>query len=153
MSSSSSAKPFRTFFVLLPLGPRDTGWWELAVRQTQGPVEQLHVQCATVGMGVPGRGAETREGAQWKWTWSSTGGEGIEAEVRVWTHFSEKKAIGWSGKVGDMSQEMAPREEGRARLLWASSMAGRMDMGGSEGGDSIHVAGAGWSFRARPAPG
>ena len=47
-------------------------------------------------VGVPGRGAETRGGTRQKWTWSSTQGEGIEAEVRVWTHFSENKAIGWS---------------------------------------------------------
>ena len=57
LETSSSTKLFSTFFVLLALGPRDTGQRgksahpspeELAVRQTWGPVGQRRVQCATV---------------------------------------------------------------------------------------------------------
>ena len=68
----------------LQLG-RHGGWWDSAVSNVR-----------PWRVGVPGRGAETRGGTRQKWTWSSTQGEGIEAEVRVWTHFSENKAIGWS---------------------------------------------------------
>lgn len=146
--------------MLLVLGPRDTGQRgksgrpspeELAVRQTRGPAGRLRVQGAAVAVDVPSRGAETRGGTQWKWTWSSAHGEGVEAEVRVCTHVSETRPLGGAGG-GEDEPRNGPREgQGQA---FAGLLHGRKDeVGGSEGGDSVHLAGAGWGLRARPEPG
>ena len=66
--------------------------------------------------------------------------------------FQKTRPLGGARGGGDEPRN-GSREAGRARPLWASFMAGRMEVGGSEGGDSVHVAGAGWGLRARPAPG
>ena len=66
--------------------------------------------------------------------------------------FQKTRPLGGAGGGGDEPRN-GSREAGRARPPWASFMAGRMEVGGSEGGDSVHVAGAGWGLRARPAPG
>ena len=66
--------------------------------------------------------------------------------------FQKTRPLGGARGGGDEPRN-GSREAGRARPLWASFMAGRMEVEGSEGGDSVHVAGAGWGLRARPAPG
>lgn len=139
-------------------GTQDSGaslasppWRNLQLGRHRGQRDSSVCNVRPWRVGVPSRGAETRGGTRRKWTWSSTHGEGVEAEVRVCTQVSETRPLGGAGG-GEDEPRNGPREgQGQA---FAGLLHGRKDeVGGSEGGDSVHLAGAGWGLRARPEPG